>query len=59
MDFDITRVEETSDNLAQDILNTDDPKKVKDLTTLFNMNQSKKNVLRVLKLSELLDKISD
>ena len=59
MDFDLTQVEQTSDTLAQDILNTDDPKKVKDLTALFNMNQSKKNVLRVLKLSELLDKISD
>ena len=33
--------------------------KVKDLTHLFNLNQAKKNVLRVLKLNSLLDKVSD
>ena len=29
------------------------------LTHLFNLNQAKKNVLRILKLNQLLDKVSD
>ena len=45
--------------LAQDIIDEHDVDKVKDLTHLFNLNQAKKNVLRVLKLNSLLDKVSD
>lgn len=36
-----------------------DVQKVKDLTHLFNLNMAKKNTLRVLKLNELLDKVSE
>ena len=45
--------------VAQKILNEQDIDKVKDLTHLFNLNQSKKNVLRVMRLNGLLDKVSD
>lgn len=55
----LENVENNTKDIAQQILDTDDQDKVKDLTQLFNLNQAKKNVLRVLKLNELLDKISD
>jgi hypothetical protein len=45
--------------VAQKILDEQDIDKVKDLTHLFNLNQSKKNVLRVMRLNGLLDKVSD
>lgn len=50
---------ESNAKLAQDIIDESDIDKVKDLTHLFNLNQAKKNVLRVLKLNSLLDKVSD
>ena len=45
--------------IAQDIINEDDVDTIKDLTHLFNLNQAKKNVLRVMKLNGLLDTVSD
>ena len=45
--------------LAQQIVDEQDVNKVQDLVSLFNLNQAKKNVLRVLKLNSLLDKVSD
>ena len=45
--------------IAQDIINEDDVDTIKDLTNLFNLNQAKKNVLRVMKLNGLLDTVSD
>lgn len=45
--------------IAQQIINEEDVDKVKDYTHLFNLNQAKKNVLRVMKLNGLLDVISD
>lgn len=48
-----------TNELAENILNETDIDKVKDLTHLFNLNQAKKNVLRILKLNSLLDKVSD
>lgn len=50
---------ESTNQLAQQILDENDTKKVQDLTHLFNLNQAKKNVIRVIKLNELLDKVSD
>lgn len=46
-------------DIAKEIIESDNPDKVKDLTGLFNLTQVKKNVLRVLKLNGLLDKVSD
>lgn len=50
--------DETS-KLAQNIVDEQDLENVKNLTHLFNLNQAKKNVLRILKLNSLLDKIQD
>lgn len=72
-DFDIMNTSETGDlsiintipinnqtaDLVQKILDEDDVDKVKDLTALFNLNQAKKNAVRVMKLNALLDTVSD
>lgn len=45
--------------IAQEILDTEDIDKVKDLTNLFNLNTKKRNVMRVLKMTQLLDSVTD
>ena len=50
--------EESKALINQIILETDE-QKARDLTYLFNTNQSKKTMIRVNKLSELLDTITD
>lgn len=45
--------------IADSIIKEDDVEKVKDLTALFNLNQRKKNVVRLMRLNGLLDTISD
>jgi hypothetical protein len=45
--------------IAQRILDEQDVDKVKDLTTLFNLNSQKRNVMRVIKMNELLDRVTD
>lgn len=55
----VESIEEQANKVAQDIVASSDVSEVKDLTNLFNLTQVKKNVLRVLKLNGLLDKISD
>lgn len=45
--------------IAKQILEEEDVDAVKDLTHLFNLNQAKKNVLRIMKLNGLLDTVSD
>lgn len=52
-------LDNSSELLADKIIAEDDVDKVKQLTQLFNLNQAKKNVLRVLKFNSLLDKVSD
>ena len=52
-------LDEKTNQLAQTIINEDDVDKIKDLTHLFNLNQAKKNVIRVMKLNGLLDTVSD
>jgi hypothetical protein len=41
----------------QELIDEKDPAKFKDLTALFNINQSKKNAIRVGAYNDLLDKI--
>lgn len=53
------KIDSNTLQLAQQIINEDDIDTVKDLTHLFNLNQAKKNVLRVMKLNGLLDTVSD
>lgn len=43
--------------VVKDIVEEKDYNKLKDLTNLFNMNQVKKNALRIASYDELLDKI--
>lgn len=52
-------LDNSTTDIAQKIIAEDDIENVKNLTHLFNLNQSKKNVLRVLKLNNLLDKVQD
>ena len=56
---DLIPLDTNTNTIAQQIVNETDLKKVQDLTHLFNLNQAKKNVLRILKLNSLLDKVSD
>lgn len=46
-------------DIAQKILDEQDIDKVKDLTALFNLNAQKRNVMRVIKMNDLLDKVTD
>lgn len=52
-------LEKDTQALVNDILNEKDPKKVKDLTYLFNIAQTKKSVLRAVNLNNLLDRVND
>lgn len=56
---DLIPLDTKTKELAQEIVNEQNIDKVQDLTHLFNLNQAKKNVLRVMKLNSLLDKVSD
>jgi hypothetical protein len=48
-----------TNELAQNIIDEQDLSKIKDLTQLFNVNLAKKNIVRLLKYSDLVDKVSD
>ena len=50
---------EESAALIERIITETDEQKAKDLTQLFNVNQNKKTMVRVNKLSDLLDVITD
>lgn len=52
-------LDERTRRIAQQILDEQDVDKVKDLTALFNLNAQKRNVMRVIKMNELLDKVTD
>lgn len=45
--------------IVDKIISETDPNTVKDLTSLFNMNLSKKTLVRLLKLNDLYDKVND
>jgi hypothetical protein len=45
--------------IIEQLISETDEKKTKDLTYLFNANQNKKTIVRVNKLSDLLDTITD
>lgn len=46
-------------DVANDIVEEDNIENLKKLMQLFNLNQAKKNALRVMKLNSLLDKVQD
>lgn len=57
--LDLKPLDTQTQQIAQEILNEDDIDKVKDLTNLFNLNAQKRNVMRVIKMNDLLDKVTD
>lgn len=56
---DLLPLDEDTTAIANKIVNEKQLEKVQDLTHLFNLNQAKKNVLRIMKLNGLLDRVSD
>lgn len=61
-DEDITSLiplNDENNKLVNEILEEKEIDKLKNLTQLFNLNQAKKNAIRVLKLNSLLDMVSD
>lgn len=56
---DTTTIDTNINNLANQILEEQDPEKAKDLISLFNWNISKKNTSRILKLNALYDDVTD
>ena len=55
----LIRLDSDADEIANKIMQETDDLNIKNLTHLFNLNQAKKNALRILKLNSLLDKVSD
>ncbi len=55
----VPSLSEESLTLIQQIISETDEQKSKDLTQLFNNNQNKKTLVRVNKLNDLLDTITD
>ena len=52
-------VDTQTTDIAQQILDETDVDKLKDLTALFNLSTQKRNVARVLKMTDLLDRVTD
>lgn len=57
--LDMVPLNESTRLLAQQVVEETDLDRTKQLVASFNLNQSKKNVLRILKLESLLDKVQD
>lgn len=55
----VSNIGEKETEIASKILNEDNLDEVKNLTRLFNLIQAKKNMLRVMNLNGLFDKVSD
>ena len=51
------KLSDVSKNLIDQIIKEDDPEKLEDLTKLFSMNLRKKNLVRINKLTDLLELI--
>lgn len=56
---DTSNLDNKNIELAQSIVDEEDISKVKDMINLFNLTQTKKNVIRAMKLSGLYDSVSD
>lgn len=59
MGIDVASLDDSTNDLAQKIIDEIDVDKTKEMVRLFNLNQCKKNVVRVLNLTRLLDRILD
>jgi hypothetical protein len=58
-ELDEMTLENSSNQLVKNIIRTENVDELKKLTKLFDINQAKKNALRVVKLNSLLDKVND
>lgn len=52
-------LETSSEEVVSQLINSQDSDEIQRLTQLFNVNQMKKDALRVLKLNEILDRLDD
>lgn len=59
LSIDTTNIDSKNKNIAQKILDAEDLDELKDLTALFNINNQKRNALRILKMNNLLDDVTD
>lgn len=57
--LDLAALDDATQEVAQQILEETDVSRIKDLTTLFNLNTQKRNVYRVMKMTSLLDRVTD
>ena len=57
--LDITPINEKTAQITKNLIQEEDFSKLKDLINEFNVNQSKKEALRILKYNSLLDNISE
>ncbi len=59
LSIDTTNIDSKNKDIAQKILDAEDLDELKDLTALFNINNQKRNALRILKMNNLLDDVTD
>lgn len=59
VEIDTLPLEESTKDIINKIINENDIEKIKDLSKAFNINQVKKNLVRVVKLGNLMDKVED
>lgn len=57
--LDTTKIDNNSTEIAQKLIDTEDVEESKDLTALFNLNVQKRNAVRIMKMNDLLDKVTD
>ena len=57
--LDTTKINSDNKELTQQLLDCKDLDKVKELTALFNLNAQKKSAVRILKMNNLLDKVTN
>ena len=50
-----TKLDNESNDIVNQLVETKDPQQIQDLTALFNITNTKKNALRIMRLGELWD----
>ena len=55
----IELLKENTDDVVSKLIESQDIEEIKRLTQLFNVNQMKKDAIRVIKLNDILDKLDD
>ncbi len=50
-----TKLDNESNDIVNELVETKDPQQIQDLTALFNITNTKKNALRIMRLGELWD----